>query len=225
MAAGTADPAWDHLLEVGLFERHFNQLQATYRTLASTWLLATFAGIGFTLLNGKSIPIDWLLAAAVIAVLGAAGISLLWNLDLLVYHRLLDAAFYTGLQIEKRHTELPQLRTHMACATHRHGVIGHVMWFYIVGIDALLGIATLLASLGLDAHGWVWLLAALPGAALFVVVPVVIARVTAHYRRHVARQIKELVPERDCPDEVPPPLGGPHSADQLAAPAEHRLRS
>lgn len=92
------------LTEAGQFERHFNQLQATYRALASTWLLAAFTGVGFTILNAKSIqsiPVDWLLMAAGVALAGAIGIGLIWNLDLLVYHRLLDVIFHTARTIEE----------------------------------------------------------------------------------------------------------------------------
>jgi hypothetical protein len=40
---------WHFVTEIGLNERHFNQLQSSYRTLASQWLLAAFAGIGFVI--------------------------------------------------------------------------------------------------------------------------------------------------------------------------------
>ena len=41
--------AWDVLKELGESERHFNNLETEYRKLASIWLLAGFAGIGFVL--------------------------------------------------------------------------------------------------------------------------------------------------------------------------------
>ena len=41
------DEVWRMLLELGVQERHFNELESRYRTLASTWLLATFAALGF----------------------------------------------------------------------------------------------------------------------------------------------------------------------------------
>ena len=40
---------WAMIVEIGLNERHFNQLQTSYRTLASTWLLGLFAAAGFLL--------------------------------------------------------------------------------------------------------------------------------------------------------------------------------
>ena len=41
--------AWDILKELGASERHFNNPEVEYRTLASIWLLAGFSGTGFIL--------------------------------------------------------------------------------------------------------------------------------------------------------------------------------
>jgi hypothetical protein len=127
--------------------------------------------------------LDPLFAAAAIAGLGAVGIGLLWNLDLLVYHRLLDAAFYTGYEIEKSHPELPPLRIHMLRSTGSGGVIRHVLLFYIGGIDVLVAAATLFASFGLHARApaWLWLSAAIPMVAMMIVVAVFMVRVTNGY--------------------------------------------
>jgi len=40
---------WNFYIELGLMERHFNEIQAGYRRLASTWMLAVLAAIGFVL--------------------------------------------------------------------------------------------------------------------------------------------------------------------------------
>lgn len=40
---------YEIIKEIGQQERHFNTLNVTYKTLASTWLLAVFGGIGFVL--------------------------------------------------------------------------------------------------------------------------------------------------------------------------------
>src|ERR1041384_3845978 len=64
--------AWDILRELGASERHFNNLEAEYRTLASIWLLAGFSGAGFIL---KANP-QWALpreAALVALGRGASG--------------------------------------------------------------------------------------------------------------------------------------------------------
>jgi len=54
---------WKFYTEIGALERHFNQLQNHYRTLASTWLLAAFAAIGFLISQqGLIVSIDVLLS-------------------------------------------------------------------------------------------------------------------------------------------------------------------
>lgn len=48
--AGVPEPlfqrVWEFVKACDDREKHFNDLQGRYRTLASTWLLASFAGIG-----------------------------------------------------------------------------------------------------------------------------------------------------------------------------------
>jgi hypothetical protein len=97
------------------YEQHFNQIQSNYRSLASTWLLATFAGIGFVWsVNYKNDnPFPSSLVVAGIAIAGSIGIFLLWNLDHNVYHGLLDAVFVEGIKLEKEYPWLPQVRNNM----------------------------------------------------------------------------------------------------------------
>ncbi len=40
---------WNTYRELGEMERHFGNAQSRYRALASTWMLAAIAGIGFVL--------------------------------------------------------------------------------------------------------------------------------------------------------------------------------
>jgi hypothetical protein len=84
--AGPEDLVWNIYKNLTAQCEHFNTLESTYRALASTWLLAAFAGIGFIL---KDIHSERELYVAAIAAAGAVGILLLWLLDLMVYHRLL----------------------------------------------------------------------------------------------------------------------------------------
>ncbi len=186
--ASPSDEAWQHLAEAGELERHFNQLQATYRALASTWLSATFAGIGFTIVNAKSIQsigIDWLLMAAAISLAGAIGIGLIWNLDLLVYHRLLEVIFHTAREIERNHPSLPPFRIHMMEVTKSGGVLGHVVWFYIVGVDLLLLVGAIALSLELSQHRLPWLIAIAVGILLVIIVAGLMQWLTSHYRQQI----------------------------------------
>ena len=87
---------WEFIKSCDDREKHFNDLQNRYRVLASTWFLATFAGMGFALtttLQG-AIPRDGILS--VIATAGIVGLTMLWVVDVLVYHDLLILSHTTG---------------------------------------------------------------------------------------------------------------------------------
>ena len=91
-------------------EHHFNNLCFKIRTLASTWLLATFAAVGFVLTKQG----DFFLQKPTIVILvcwaGAMGIFVLWILDLQVYQKLLNAWFDARKEIEEESRYLPQIR-------------------------------------------------------------------------------------------------------------------
>lgn len=137
---------WVIVSELGENERHFNNLQHNYRTLASTWLLAMFAGIGYVL-TAKDLPF---IPQPIIAFLGlaaACGITLLWNLDLRVYHQLLESCFVEGLKLEKKYNWLPRTRLNMMETQDSEptGVLARVVWFYVICNTAALlvaGVAT-----------------------------------------------------------------------------------
>ena len=139
----TPDQVWAAITEVGLYERHFNEIQSKYRALASTWLLATFAGIGFVLSQESlDLPLSRLVAAGLLALAGAVGVALLWNLDLHVYHRLLEAVWVAALELEVRNS-LPPLRRYMFHAFNEgKGARPRLVWFYIATTGVLLMIAS-----------------------------------------------------------------------------------
>jgi hypothetical protein len=69
---------WKELSELASAERHFNTLESSYRALASTWLLATFAGAGFVLTADRlQVPFDKIWLVVVIGLAGCIGITLL----------------------------------------------------------------------------------------------------------------------------------------------------
>src|SRR5207245_826392 len=98
------EAVWAIVKECGEEERHFNQLQSVYRGLASTWILATFGAVGYLLFNKEirrsDLQSDHYLIAGIICLLGGVGISLVWMLDLRVYHKLLIAVFEEGRALE-----------------------------------------------------------------------------------------------------------------------------
>lgn len=104
------DRVWKLIVECGEQERHFGNLQGIYRGLASTWLLAMFAGVGFLLKENP--PEKWALIFAT-GLATSIGIVMLWMLDVLVYHRLLLANFHDGKQLERAYRWLPPSRNRM----------------------------------------------------------------------------------------------------------------
>jgi len=136
-AAGTA-MVWEIYKNLTEQCEHFNGIESTYRTLTSTWLLAAFGAIGFVM---KDLQGDPLLIGA-IASGAAIGIYLLWTLDLLVYHRLLGAAFAELLALENRNAWLPQVAHGMMNAEDGVGVVPRVVWFYIATYAVLVAIAS-----------------------------------------------------------------------------------
>ncbi len=179
--------SWQQLLEAGQYERHFDVLEGTYRTLASTWLLAAFAGVGFTIANAKHMPFDWQLAAAFIALLGAIGLLLLWMLDVMVYHRLLDVVFFTARAIEQRHADLPPFRIHMVRMTRVSGAVQFVLLFYIAGIDALLLIMTIFAASAWSTHVWAVVLTGVAGVAGIIYATLTMRAIHQRYRERMLK--------------------------------------
>lgn len=151
------EDVWKIVTELGQEERHFNAVQHHYRLLASTWLLAMFGGIGFALAaEGLSVPPE--LIVLLLGLACATGITQLWNLDIRVYHQLLDSCFVQGLELERRYPWLPRFRSSMMASQTRgstaaeetapktspptpKGVLARVVWFYIVGNSVSLLVA------------------------------------------------------------------------------------
>ncbi len=149
-------------------EQHFNNIEVNYRQLASTWLLATFAGIGFCLTKdtGLRLEREWIIAG--IAFAGTIGILLLWVLDMLAYHQLLGSFFAEGIKFEERYRWLPPIRQGMMESQHHQGVMRRVVGFYAFP-------CALLISLGFGAVGY----AAFPdqwrGAVIIAIIGVALA--------------------------------------------------
>ncbi len=151
----TFDRIWKIVQEIGEEERHFNDIEARCRKMASAWLLATFAAIGFVISETISIDIDQELLIAGIAGAGSMGIALLWVVDLLVYHRLLDSCFIEGLILEEKYPWLPPFRNNMMKTQKGEGVLFRVVGFYLGPIVLLILVAGGSLSLWLGSEHWV----------------------------------------------------------------------
>jgi hypothetical protein len=124
--------AWDVLKELTASERHFNQLETEYRKLASIWLLAGFAGMGFILKEETKMALAPEAAMMAIGMATSIGIFILWIVDLLVYHRLLHACFEQAKKMEKSYPEFPGVRAAMEGTQGRGMVVTRwLRWFYV----------------------------------------------------------------------------------------------
>lgn len=120
------ETAYKLLQEYGTYERHFNVMQTVYRNLASTWLLGSLIASGYALAQ-KLIGDEWSIILF-IGVLGAAGLGLLWALDIYVYHGLLRRVYDAGKHVEKTLPAQLRFRSHdggfvrlMICAYYLAG--------------------------------------------------------------------------------------------------------
>lgn len=138
-------------------EHHLNNLCFRIRTLASTWLLATFAAAGFVLTKEGCFILKKSTLVILLCWAGAIGIFVLWILDLQVYQKLLHVWFEVRKEIEEENSYLPQIREKMRTAMHGGRASDLIKIFYMVMIAAPLSFAlTLSLSLSLNAIS-IWL--------------------------------------------------------------------
>lgn len=132
---------WPLYQELAEQLRHFNTLQSHYRTMSSTWLLAAIGGIGFIYTNAATLPFKSDGAAAIVATAAAVGISLLWVLDVLVYHQLLIANDEALGDLEAQHEWLPRVRSIGSQLRVGRSVRENISLFYIGSVLLLMLIA------------------------------------------------------------------------------------
>ena len=172
----TFDRVWKLVHEIGTQERHFNTLQATYRGMASAWLLASFSAIGFVMSTSMILdPAQKLLLVSGIALAGCIGIGLLWVIDLLVYHRLLDSYFIEGLILEDQYPWLPPIRHNMMRTQMGEGVLFRVVGFYLGPVFLPILIA------GVALSFWLWDIGHLLSAGATVGMSLVLAVLSRYH--------------------------------------------
>lgn len=114
-------------------EKHFNDIQAGIRNLASGWMLAAFGAIAF-LLKTDNTNVHWLASPAVlvgiVSLMATLGLAILWINDQLVYQRLLNAGFLVALKLEFDDPTLPPVRMMMRYATEKKSMSQWMTRFY-----------------------------------------------------------------------------------------------
>ena len=131
------------------FEGDFDKAQASLRTIASAWLLATIGGLGLLFQSefSSSSMLPPGLASSLrqtLILLSSMGLSSLWYLDQAVYQKLLHSAFGLGCWLESKFSSLPPVRSYMFRLNG--DITERLSWFYLAPIIALFaaGIANFL---------------------------------------------------------------------------------
>jgi hypothetical protein len=172
---------WNIYCELGVIDRHFNNAQSNCRALASTWLLAGFAGIGIAISKEFNVHIAKELIVAAIGVASAIGLCLLWMLDLLVYQRLLDSAYHEARILEKSQSWLPQVRNNMRKLLKGRS-LALIALFYIVTVETMILVSGVSLAVWLHRLGQrnLAVLAELSAyAVIFVLFPILMYRRTS----------------------------------------------
>ncbi|MGA9365512.1 MAG: hypothetical protein WBW16_14205 [Bacteroidota bacterium] len=138
------------------YEHHFNNLETEIRKFASAWLLVALGAIAFLVRGGAASPlVAPKVLVPVVCLMGNIGLVVLWILDQLVYHRLLNAVFLLGLRMEYLHPTLPPIRTLMVLYSRKRGMARYIRLYYLVPmiVLALVSCITLLLWPSLETQG------------------------------------------------------------------------
>lgn len=126
--------------------RHHGYLQTNYRMMTSTWLLGTFAGIGFLMSSFNTLPFDHLIGVACACIIGIVGIYLLWYADTFIQELLLDINVVEGLILERKYKWLPQIH-HTFLHLYKNSNARFVKVLFFIGCKGIL-VFVFLMSLG-----------------------------------------------------------------------------
>ena len=128
--------------EIGDKEEHFNNLQTSYRKLASTWLLGSFAACGYVLKSADELPFsEWYFVFGI--CMGAtAGLCILWMMDLKVYQKLLGSFFFQGILLELQYYQwLTPFRINIVLGQKTGEIISKVQYYYFFSVVILQALA------------------------------------------------------------------------------------
>ncbi len=155
------DGIFEKYTRIQINEHHFNKMETEIRKLASIWLLAALGALAFfvrgayigqsgeslSMMNPKAL-------ITVICLMGTIGLLVLWILDQMVYHRLLNAVFLLGLRMEYLYKNLPPIRTLMMLFSSNLGMARYLRWYYLVPMFGL-AVMGIISSIWYLAEKWV----------------------------------------------------------------------
>jgi len=139
-----SDGIYEKYKRMQVYEHHFNTLETEIRKLASVWLLAALGAIAYLIKglylgdnDASKVIINAELLISIVGLMGTFGLLILWILDQMVYHRLLNSVFLMGLRMEFKHKELPPIRTLMVLFSQKHGMARYMKFYYLLPMFVL----------------------------------------------------------------------------------------
>jgi hypothetical protein len=112
--------------------QHYNKMQTAYRGFTSTWLLASFIGIGYALSSlHLSIVIPGLILVFLISLASTSGVFLIWYLDLIVCEKFIATSVSEGLELEEKFDWLPKFYSNIGQLSSYIGYINQKSLFYL----------------------------------------------------------------------------------------------
>ncbi len=139
----------DKYRQIREYEEQYDSVENEIRKLASIWLLATLGAIAFIVkliyLDGagdsSSNQIVAKILIALVSFMGTLGLLVLFILDQMVYHRLLNAVFLLRLRMEYCHSFIPPIGTLMMLFSSKRGMAWYMKFYYLVPMFTLAIIA------------------------------------------------------------------------------------
>lgn len=123
-------------------EQGFGGQQANIRLMASTWMLTSFAGIGFILQRSEESVAGWLISSipiliCIISTMAFTGLFVLWVIDQLIFQRLLNSVTLMCLKMEFDNPSLPRTRALFMASAENVGMSYWFRLFYLLPMTGL----------------------------------------------------------------------------------------
>jgi len=145
MSDGTEEKPENLIIPFGVYSRliedikHYETVQATYRAMTSSLLLATYAAIGFMYsIKPSSLPLNAPTWACFIGGISLAIIFTMAILDLFFQERLMIANAIEVLKFEAKYAWLPKIQHRLLTLTSHPSSPKKKAWFYIGCGDSLI---------------------------------------------------------------------------------------
>jgi hypothetical protein len=112
--------------------RQYNHLQAIFRNLSITWVVASLVAIGFLFSFEKTeFPFDPLIGSIFISIIGILALLFFWYEDSVIKEDYLNNLVYTALKLERKYSWLPRMHHNFLHLYKKNSVIKYKILFHI----------------------------------------------------------------------------------------------